>query len=116
MIGTVVAIAIVFAILLIVTRAVAYYRGEFSVVGAERSRETGVGQPAAVGAGAGLIVLVLLALLYVGVTRWEWFGATAPRPAPVSVPAKESPPPVLGGIGATPSAPPAGASPSASPT
>lgn len=103
MIGIVLAIAVVFAILFVVTRSVAYYRGELSVAGAE-TQEAEVGQPAAVGAAAGLVVLLLMALLYVGVTRWEWFGNPTPKAPPVAAPAKESAPPVVSTAAPTPSA------------
>lgn len=115
MIGTLIAIAIVFAILFVITQSLSYYRSNLSVADAESTGGSDVRQSAAVGAGAGVIVLLLLALLYVGVTQWDWFGRPAPKPV-VNAPVKESPAPVLGGVGATPSAAPGGASPSASPS
>ncbi len=115
MIGTLIAIAIVFAILFVVSQSLGYYRGRLSVADTETTSGADVRQSAVLGASAGIIVLLLLALLYVGVTRWDWFGRPAPKPA-VTAPIKDSPPPVLGGVGTTPSVPPAGASPSASPS
>lgn len=115
MIGTLIAIGVVFAILLVISQSLGYYRGRLSVADTETTGGADVRQSAALGAGAGIIVLALLALLYLGVTQWEWFGRPAPKPV-VTAPIKESPAPVLGGIGATPSAPPVGASPSASPS
>ncbi len=114
MIGTVLAVAIVFVILFVVTRSIGYYRGSFSVVGAETS-EGAPGRSAAVGAGSGLVVLVLLILLYTGVTQWEWFGRPAPKSTVVVTPVKESPAPGLA-AGASPAPGAAPASPSASPT
>jgi hypothetical protein len=114
--GTVFAVAIVFAILFIVMRSMGYYRGRFSVADAETSTGAAAWRPAAIGAGAGVLVLFLSALLFIGVTRWEWFGRPEPRAPVVAVPAKESPPSVLGGIGSTPSPPPTNATPSASPS
>lgn len=112
--GTVLAVAIVFVILFVVTRSVGYYRGSFSVAGTEAS--TGApGRSAAVGAGSGLLVVVLLVLLYTGITRWEWFGQPAPRAPVVVTPAKESPAPGLG-VAASPVPGGAAASPSASPS
>lgn len=108
------AVAIVFAILFVLMQSMGYYRGRFSVADAETG--AAAWRPAAIGAGAGLVVLLLSALLYVGVTQWEWFGRPAPRAPVVAVPAKESPPAVLGGVGTTPSPAPANASPSASPS
>lgn len=114
MIGTLLAVGIVFVILFVLTRSVSYYRGSYSVVGGEHGGDEDVRQSAMVGAGAGLIVLLLLALLYVGVTRWDWFGHQAPR-APVVVAPKAQPSPALGGIGTSP-VPGANASPSGSPS
>jgi hypothetical protein len=112
--GTLLAVAIVFVILVVMTRSITYYRGNFSVAGAESGTEADARHSATVGAGAGLIVLLLLALLYLGVTRWEWFGQPAPKPAVLAAP-KAQPSPALGGVGATP-VPGAGASPAASPS
>lgn len=107
------AAAIVFVILVVLTRSIGYYRGTYSVVGTERGGgEAEVRRSAAVGAGAGLIVLLLIVLLYVGITRWGWFGQPSPHSPVLSVP-RVQPSPALGGVGVTP-APGAGASPSAS--
>lgn len=108
------AVAIVFGILFVVTRALGYYRGGVNVVDAERGETADVRQSAVVGAGAGVIVLALIALLYVGVTQWEWFGRPEPRAAPVVVP-RVQPSPAFGGVGSSPS-PGAAASPSGLPT
>ncbi len=114
MIGTVFAVAIVFAILLVATRSLGYYRGRFSVAGADSSSDADIRRSAAVGAGSGLVVLALVALLYVGVTRWDWFGQPAPKQPAVLTPAKPSPAPGLG-AGAKPSPVP-GMAASPSPT
>ncbi len=113
MTGTLLTIGIVFAILIVMTRSIGYYRGNFSVVGAEREGTAGAGRSAAVGAGAGLVVLVLLLLLYFGVTRWDWFGHQAPRSPVVAVP-RAQPSPALGAVGASPAPGAGGASPSPS--
>ncbi len=114
MIGTLLAVAIVFGILFVSTRALGYYRSGFSVVDVERGERADVRQPAVVGAGAGVIVLALLALLYLGVAQWDWFGRPQPKSAPVVVD-EVQPSWALGGVG---SSPPAGAaaSPSGIPT
>lgn len=114
MIGTLLAVVIVFFILFVSTRAIGYYRGSFSVVDAESSGTGSVGQSALVGAGAGVVVLVLIGLLYLGITRLDWFGAPQPKAAPVVV-QKAQPSPALGGVGTSPSAG-ATASPSGVPT
>lgn len=114
MTGTLLAVAIVFAVLFISTRAVGYYRGSFSVVDAERRQAAGARQSAMVGAAAGVVVLALVGLLYVGVSQWEWFGRPQPKDAPVVV-QKVEPSPVVGGVGSSP-APGAAASPSSVPT
>ena len=114
MIGTLLAVAVVFAILFVSTRAVGYYRGSFRVADAERGATSGVRQSAMLGAGAGVIVLALLTILYLGASQWEWFGRPAPKAAPLVV-QKVQPSPVLGGVGSSPSAG-AAASPSSAPT
>lgn len=114
MIGTLLAIAIVFVILVVLTRSIGYFRGSYSIVGAEHGGEEDVRQSALLGAGAGLIVLLLVALLYLGVTRWEWFGHPVPR-TPVLAAPKAQPSPALGGVGTSP-APGASASPAGSPS
>jgi len=110
--GTLLAVAIVFVILVVATRSIGYYRGNFSVVGAERESEADVFRSAAVGAGAAVVVLFLMALLFVGVTRFEWFGQPAPKPS-LSVP-RVQPSPAIGAVPAT-QGPGVGASPAASP-
>ena len=106
--GTVIVAAIVFLILLVVTRAAGYYRRQWSVADAETSGQDSVASSAAIGVSAGVTVLVLLLVLWLGVTRWDWagqpIGGVHPvvTPAPISSPANPVAPP--SGAGASPSA------------
>ncbi len=109
--GIVLTAAVIFLILVVVTRAAGYFRGQWSVADTEASGTEDVGASAAIGISSGVTVLILLFLLYLGVTRWDWAGSpvggahTVTTPAPVSGPAN----PVA------PTASPA-SSPSASPS
>lgn len=105
--GTVLIAAVVFVILLVVTRVAGYYRGQMSVADTDTTTEATVGSSAAIGVSAGFTVLVLLLLLYLGISRWDWAGSpiggvhTVATPAPISSPAN----PIV-------SSPSSGASPS----
>jgi hypothetical protein len=113
-IGTIFAIVVVFAILLVASRSLGRYRGRMRVAGSEGGGSDEVRRSAAKGASAGVAVLFLLVLLYVGVTQWEWLG----RPASHSAPAVFSPVPLQSpgpGAGVTTSSSPPPVAPS-SPT
>ncbi len=91
--GTVLAAAVIFGILFIVTRVAGYYRRRWSVADSTVTGGDDVTVTAAIGVGSGLVVLALLLLLYLGVTRWDWTGHpvggvhTISTPAPISSPA-----------------------------
>jgi len=114
-IGTSLAVVVVFAILVVASRSLGYLRGRrFSVADAEVISGTDVRRSAAVGAGAGLLVLFLMAMLYTGITRWEWLGHSAVSHVAVASPMPISSPGSGAGFGVS-SSPPA-ASPTASPS
>jgi hypothetical protein len=115
--GTFMAVVVVFAILVVASRSLGYYRRQrLSIADSDVTGGSDVGRSMAIGAGSGLLVLLLMAVLYLGIARWDWLGHPA-----VSHTAVASPMPVSSpgsGIGVTTS-PPSGsvpASPSASPT
>lgn len=108
--GTLLAVVVVFALLVVITQSLGYYRGRLSVADAEASGGTDVRRSAAIGASAGIAVLFLVALLYLGATQWEWFGRPGSAPATFSPAPVASPAPAVG-IGASPAA-----GPSASPS
>jgi hypothetical protein len=112
-IGTVFAVVVVFAILVVVSRSAGYFRGRMSVVDSEEGSTAEVGRSAALGAGAGVLVLCLLAVLYLGVTQWEWLGRPSSHGAPAVIsPVPVVSPPPLSGVSTSASPPAVAASPS----
>jgi hypothetical protein len=113
--GTVLTTLVIFLILLVVTRAAGFFRGRWSVAGAETSGTQDVGTSAAIGISSGIAVLILLFLLYLGLTRWDWAGSPVGGAHPVTTPVPISRP---ASRPANPTAPSAAttASPSASPS
>ena len=117
MIGTFLAVVVVFGILVVATRSLGYYRrGSLSVADSDVTGGADTGRSVAIGAGSGVLVLLLMAFFYLGVTRWDWLGhpvvshSAVASPMPVSSPGS--------GIGVITS-PPTGAataSPSSSPS
>ncbi|HKV86692.1 MAG TPA: hypothetical protein VJT78_01695 [Candidatus Dormibacteraeota bacterium] len=74
MVGLMISILVIFAILLLVTRAAGVLRGRrLGVAGVETSREGDI-QPALTGAAMGAVALLLVAFLYIGITQWDWLG------------------------------------------
>jgi hypothetical protein len=116
-IGTFMAVVVVFAILVVASRSLGYYRrGRLSVADSEMTGHADVGRSAAIGAGSGLLVLLLMVVLYLGIARWDWLGRPVVSHSGVASPMPVSSPGT--GLGVTTS-PPTGlatASPSASPT
>lgn len=114
MFGLLITILVIFAVLLLVTRAAGVVRGQrLGVAGTETTSE-GDAQPALVGAVMGVVALLLIILLYVGITQWQWLGRPNPsHSAPVLTPAPVQASPVVG-VGASPKTGPGGASPSPS--
>jgi hypothetical protein len=95
--GTLLTAAVIFGILLVVTRAAGYYRGRWSVADSTVTGGDDVAVSAAIGIGSGVVVLMLLLLLYLGVTRWDWTGHpvggvhTISTPVPIGSPANPVP-------------------------
>ena len=112
MMGTVLAIIVVFLILALVTQSAGYYRRRLSVADTEVGGSESVAGSAAVGIGAGLVVIALLLLLYFGITRWDWLGHVSPQNAPMPSPASIASP-VNPGVGVSPASTTPSASPSA---
>lgn len=110
MIGTVLAVIVVFAILYIGTRSAGYYRN-YSVADSDVTT-SGAMAPAAIGIGAGLVMLLLMALLCFGITRWDWLGHPAVSHVAVARPKAIETPGAATGVGASPSS----ASPSPPPS
>jgi len=117
-IGTILAVLVVFAILVVASRSLGYMRnGRFSVADSDVTEGMDVRRPAAVGAASGLVVLLLMAVLYMGITQRDWLGHPAVSHAPLASPMPISSPASGAGFGAgsSPSAGAATPSPSASP-
>ena len=112
--GMLIAIVVIFAILVLLTRAFGLVRGQrLGVADVETATERDV-QPAALGAAMGVVALILIAILYLGITQWQWLGRPNPSggaPASVTAAPGVSAPPVVG------ASPPAGqTAPSPSPS
>jgi hypothetical protein len=110
------AVLIVFAILVVASRSVGYYRrGRLSVADSEVSGGAEIGRSAAIGAGSGLLVLLLIAVLYLGIARWDWLGHPAVSHTAVASPMPVSSPGLGIGVNSSPATGSGMASPSASP-
>jgi hypothetical protein len=115
MIGTFLAVMVVFAILVVASRSLGYLRGRrFSVADSDVTAGSDVRRSAAVGAGSGLLVLLLIAALYTGITRWDWLGHPVVSHIAVASPLPISSPGSGAGFGVK--SPPPAASPAASPS
>jgi hypothetical protein len=94
--GMLIAIVVIFAVLILLTRAVGLMRGQrLGVADAETTSEV---SPAAMGAGMGVVALILIVILYFGITQWQWLGRPNPNSAPATVTAGPvvNPQPVVG--------------------
>lgn len=115
-IGLLLSIVVIFAILVLTTRAACYVRRpRLGVADAEVSVGAEAHEAAIRGGGMGIAAVLLVALLYVGLAQWHWLGAPASNgttnvvtPAPVQSPVSGL------GAGPSPSPQPGGASPSPS--
>ena len=85
--GLVLTAAVIFLILVVVTRAAGYFRGQWSVADTGATGTDDVGASAAIGISSGVTVLILLFLLYLGLSRWDWAGSPVGGTHPVSTPA-----------------------------
>ena len=90
--GTVLTAAVIFGILLVVTRAAGYYRRRWSVADSTATGGDDVTVPAAIGIGSGVVVLLLLLVLYLGVTRWDWAGHPAGGAQTIATPSVQTSP------------------------